>query len=193
MSSNMSNSEDGCQPAADVLGAGIYGCSECPFPFCVITEARIVKTQLREQLARIMKRLGKTANEIAEVMDMSTRSVYRYESTPVDTGCTWCNLFHSEHVVCGSSVYTAVCKNGQYTVVLNKHKRATEQELKVVEGFIEYVFPSSIATMVDDGHSHWLLNTVELGEAKDFQRMCGAFDNYVMSLSGSEVCLQATK
>ena len=173
---------NGCRPAAYVLGKTSVVCNDCPFPFCVITEAKIIKAELGEHLAMILRRLGNTMEETAEAMGVSLRSVYRYSSVHKDTDCIQCNLIHSQDVMCKSDIYTVVCKDGQHVIMLNRHRCATERELKVIEYFIDYVFPNSIVGRVDGGHDHWVLGRVSLEEAKKFDCMCNALGKYVLSL-----------
>lgn len=179
----MNREMDGCRPAAGVLNASRVGCSECPFPFCVITEAKVIRVELREHLTRIMQKLGNSVGEIAKAIDVNIRSVYRYANVHGDTSCTWCDVTHSQDAMCRSDIYTVVRKDGQYVTILNRHDHATERELRVVECFIEYVFPDSIAERVNGGHDHWVVGRVGLEEAKKFQDMCSALNTYTLSLS----------
>lgn len=175
----------GCKPAASILNVKSkdVNCNKCPFPFCVIAEAQIIKIELREHLMRIMNRLHSTAEETAKVLDVSMRSVYRYKNTR-DTGCTWCNLTHSQDVLCKSNVYSVVRMGMPYFIILNKHKCVTEPEFKQVEYFAEYVFPSGIIRKLNGGHDYWVVNRVEPEESKRFEGMCDALNRYTMSLSG---------
>jgi len=186
----MNSEVDGCRPAASVLNVSSVSCEECPFPFCVSEEAQIIQSELREHITRIMRRLGNSMEETAKAMDVSLRSVYRYAGAYVDVDCVQCNLIHSQNVMCKSNVYSVVYKDGQYTVILNKHRHATAEELKLVECFVEYVFPSSITEQSTNGHDHWVMSRVELEEAKKFQQMCNALNSYTLSLGRSAKCLQ---
>jgi len=174
----------GCKPAASILGVKANGvnCNKCPFPFCVVAEAQIIKIELREHLVRIMSRLHSTAKETAKALDVSMRSVYRYRNA-CDTGCTWCNLTHSQDVLCKSNVYSVVRVDMPYFIVLNRHQCATGPELKQVEYFAEYVFPSGITKRLNGGHDHWIVNGAGPEESKRFESMCDALDRYTMSFS----------
>lgn len=185
----MNSEVGGCRPATYVLGVSIASCDKCPFPFCVVAEASIIKYELKEHLARIMRRLGNSMEETAKAMKVSIRSTYRYTSAHEHVSCVQCNLLHSQDVMCRSNIYTVVCKDGQYITILNKHGHATERELWVVECFIEYVFPSSIAEKSTNGHDCWALSRVELEEAKKFDGMCTALNMYTLSLSSGVKCL----
>lgn len=187
--------ERGCQPAATVLGVGEVNCNSCPFPFCVSAEAGNIKAKLREHLARIMQKLGNTVEEISEAIGTTPRTIYRYTAAH-GLDCVQCNLIFSRDVVCESRVYTVVYTGGQYIIILSKHRRATAEELSIVRHFTEYVFPSSVVERVNSGHDHWLLGRVGIEEAKNFQRMCTALNEYTMSLNksaGVAECLQTTR
>lgn len=191
----MNGEVGGCRPAATILGVVNTDCDQCPFPFCVVAEASIIRVELREHVARIMRRLGSTVEETAAAMEVSIRSIYRYADAYVNVACTQCNLLHSQDVMCKSNTYSVVHISEQYTIVLNKHRHATPQELKTVEYFIDYVFPSSIAEKSTNSHDFWVLSRVELEEAKSFQGMCDALNTYTLSLDRSrgERCLQTVR
>lgn len=189
-----------CRPALLVLEAlgeiqkkETVSCCACPFPYCVQHEAEIIKQELKEHLVRIMRRLGSTMEETAAAMEVSLRSVYRYAGAYVSVACPQCNLVHSLSVMCKSNVYSVVCRGEQYTIILNKHRHATPQELKLVECFIDYVFPSSTVKRSTNGHDYWLLAKVELEEAKNFERMCNALNRYTLSLSRGTECIQQVR
>lgn len=186
----MNGEVGGCRPAAMVLAVDSISCNECPFPFCVVAEAGIIRVELREHLTRIMRRLGNTMEETAAAIGISLRSAFRYASIHEDTGCAQCNLTHSQDVMCKSNTYSVVYRYEQYVVILNKHRHATPRELKVVEYFIGYVFPSSILEKSTNGHDYWILSRVELEEAKNFEGMCAALNTYTLSLSREKRCLQ---
>lgn len=186
----MNSEAGGCKPAASIRGVSSISCSECPFPFCVMAEAEIIRLELRERLARLMRRLGNSVEETAKAMGVTPRSVYRYASVHEDGSCVQCNLIHSQDVMCRSSVYSVACKDRQHVIVLNVHRHATAQELKLVEYFVDYVFPSSVTEKRTNGHDYWLLNRVELEEAKNFRGMCDALNQYTLSLVGDARCLQ---
>jgi len=78
----------------------------------------------------------------------------------------------------------------QYAVILNKHRHATEEELNVVECFIDYAFPSSFVEKGTNDHDCWALSRGELEEAKKFEGMCSALNRYVLSLNRGAECLQ---
>ena len=174
----------GCEPAASVLNESSVSCSECPFPFCVSEEAQIIQSQLKEHLTRIMRRLGSSMEETAKAMDVSLRSVYRYTSIHENVNCVQCKLIHSQDVMCRSNTYSVVREDRQYIVVLNKHRQATKQEEKLVECFIDYVFPLSIVEKSNNGHNYWALSRVELEETKRFEGMCNALNTYTLNLGG---------
>lgn len=189
----MNSGTGGCRPAASVLNMSSTDCNKCPFPFCVVAEASIIKSELREQVARIMRRLGNSMEETAEAMKVSLRSAYRYVSVYEDVNCAQCSLIRSQDVMCKSNAYSVVCRGEQYVIILNKHKHATIQELKAVEYFIGYVFPSSIVRKSTNSHDYWVLSRVELEEVEKFKTMCGALDKYTLSLSRGAECLQRTR
>lgn len=182
----------GCAPAANVLSRSSVSCDECPFPFCVVAEAKIIRLELREHLVRIMSKLGSSVEEIAETMGVSKRSVYRYAGACEYMHCVQCDLAHSQDVMCRSNTYTVVYSGGQYTIVLNSHRHATVQESELIGYFIDYAFPSSTVERVTSDHEYWVLGRVELEEAKNFQTMCDALNRYTLSLSWSKgkKCLQ---
>lgn len=186
----MRNSVRVCRPVAGIFGTSSVGCDKCLFPFCVVAEANITKIELREHMARVMQKLGNSVKEIASVLGTSTRSVYRYTSAYESTDCAWCGMIHSQTVMCKSDVYTVVCKGEQYIIILNKHRHVKEHELKVIEGFTEYVFPSSVLGKMNGVHDYWVLDKVKLEEARNFRCMCDALDTYTMSLGRSRRCLQ---
>lgn len=185
----MGNGTGGCKPAADVLGVSSVNCNRCPFPFCVVVEARIIKTELSEHLARIRRRLGSSVEETAKALGVSLRSAYRYTSVHEDTGCTQCNLTHSQDVMCKSNIYSVVYADGRYTIVLNKHQHATQQELKTVECFVDYVFPSSVMKKSTGDHDYWVLSRVEPEEEEGFRSMCDALSKFTLSLNKGAECL----
>ncbi|MCJ7760627.1 hypothetical protein MUP59_05735 [Candidatus Bathyarchaeota archaeon] len=173
-----------CRPAARILGTRVASCDKCPFPFCAVAEAGVLKSELRGRLAKTMRMLGNTIEETARALDISLRSVNRYASAPENMSCAQCNLIHSQDVMCKSNIYTVVHKDGEYATVLNRHGHATEQELKIVEYFIEYVFPSSTVERSINVHDHWVLSKVEPAEAEKFEGMCNALSQYTLSLGG---------
>lgn len=184
-----------CKPAASVLGVGInsVSCSKCPFPFCVVEEVKAVRLGLRRHLARVMYGLGNSIGEIADAMKVTTRSAQRYTSiyrNYRNTSCVQCSLVQSQYIMCKSDIYSVLNKDGQYTVVLNRHRHATARELKIVKYFTEYVFPNSVARRMNGSHDYWVLSEVELEDATKFQKMCDAMNNYALSLVRGERCLQ---
>lgn len=186
----MRHSVGGCKAAASVLGVKSVGCNECPFPFCVVAEAEIVKIELRIGTAKIMRELGHTIEETAKAMGVSLRSVCRYSITEKDGDCKQCNLIHSKCTMCRCDIYSVTCEDGRYAIILNRHRRATKEELSVVEHFIDYAFPFSAVQRSADRHDYWALSNVELKEAQGFQCMCDALSMYTLNLDRGVTCQQ---
>jgi len=177
---------EGCRPAADVLGIDVVQvkCDSCPFPFCVVSEAQIIKRELREHMTRIMKQLNNTVDEIALTVNTSKRSIYRYMSGWAKNRgeCKWCGLVHSQMLMCKSNMYCVVKVDGQYIILLNHHKSANPMESNSVNFFTEYAFPNSSVQRFNGGHDRWLITHTDDEDSARFERMCDALNTYTMSL-----------
>lgn len=178
-----------CRHAVDVAGPNV-SCRECPFPFCVEAEARIIKGQVRMRAFQIMRELGKTMNEISEGLNLTMRSVYRYKRALTNAErsgaeCVWCEVLRLQNTLCMSDIYAVVVKDGTFIIVLNRHRHASKRELDVIKSFAEYAFPGSASAMEkgNGNHDHWSLGSVALEEAKRFKSMCEALDQYTLSLN----------
>ncbi len=184
----------GCKPAASVLNVAKVDCEECPFPFCVVEEASVIEAEIREYMIKTLRRLGKTVDEVAQALQISRRSIFRHTSSHENVNayenpdCIWCNALHSPEIVCKSNLYS-VLRNGdvddQYTIILNKHRHASGRELKIIELFAGYAFPSSVIGVErsGNGHDHWILERVKLEESKNFMCMCDALNTYMRNRS----------
>jgi len=175
----------GCKPAAHILNkhVGEMDCDMCPFPFCVMAEAKAIRTELNRQLILSMRQLGATMEIAAQSLGMTSRTAFRYVSDMIDKDCEQCCLLRSSKVICVSNLYTVLCDNQymQYMVVLNRHGPVPLQELKSVECFIDYVFPSGYVVENAGNHYYWQVERVELEDGKNFERMCDDLREYTMS------------
>ena len=178
----------GCKPAALILNkhVGEMDCAMCPFPFCVMAEAKAIRTELNRQLILSMRQLGTTIEMAAQSLGMTSRTAFRYVSDMVDKDCEQCCLLRSSKVICVSNLYTVLRNDqymqyNQYTVVLNRHGPVAPQELKGVECFIDYVFPSGHIAENVGSHYYWQVDRVEPEDGKNFERMCDNLREYTMS------------
>ncbi len=202
MANDIYDIDGGCKAAAYILNTPVreVDCDNCPFPFCVIAEGNLLQYELRKKLTKTMHQLGSTINEMAVAIGVTPRTAYRYmereESKKMKDGktvkaisCPLCNMIHSPSVMCQSSTYTVVKVREQYTIITNKHGKTSIREERLVETFMDYVFPSSRYTgKSSEGHSFWDLDNVDNKEAKDFGTMCDALNKYMINVVGGEKC-----
>lgn len=182
----MSPQYDGChcKPASLVLGRNgneIVRCeTECPFPFCVVCESRNVELSMRYALIDSMKKLNMKANDIAEKLNMSTRSTYKSSR-----GCYWCNIdTKSTRVFCRHSLCTVAFDGSDIAVVFAYHRHSTKREFKTIKLIMENMFPScEIESANDRVHDHWTINNISISEAKDVFNKMEHMRSLVMELA----------
>ncbi len=157
-----------CKPAILALGktpnVDMVGCSECPFPLCIRHEARVLENVARNNLIAAMHSMRASTHRIAARAGVSVTTVYK-----VSRGepCYWCKLdARQDRVFCRSKACTVAWDEGSLAVVLSTHKKATEQEVKLVETLVETLFPAgTISCNNNAGHDHWTIGNVDSGEA----------------------------
>jgi hypothetical protein len=173
-----------CDAAAFVLNTDVTDCNKCPFPFCVTSELGRGKAVIREHMTMLLQKLGQSVQDMANTLDVTTRSVSRYKYYDVhhvNPDCEWCTAIHSKDVLCKSTIYTIIHKDGKYLAILNEHRTASVREAKSIELFIDYVFPAGLYVRQLAMHEYWEVTKYEQEEVRNFNQMCNALDRYTMS------------
>ncbi len=163
----------GCGDALEALGreAGVdtMSCNECPFPFCVAAESRKLRNFARDMSITAMRSMHASVALIAARLGISTYTVYQVtKKRDVAMGdCYWCKLNLKEGgVFCRPSYCTVAFDNKEVALSLSSHRKATHQEVSIIETLVGNMFPDGVITNVNDcSHDHWIVNRVNKGEA----------------------------
>jgi len=82
-------------------------------------------------------------------------------------------------------VFSVAQEDGNYIVLLNKHGEAKPEQLKTVDYFIDYTFPTGIVREHRTTHSYWVVEDTEQEERDKFDKMCSTLNRYLTGLTGA--------
>ena len=167
-----------CEPALLALRAlgrlrqqETAGCDKCPFPFCIMNEARTFNKAAQDCLVAGMDKLNMTAQQISSQLGMNIRTVHRArrkEAEKPDMGiCYWCLLDKvKENVFCRPNYCSMVYSDNKVVVVLAEHRKANNQEESLVNGLASFLFPDGgLVKLNGTVHEHWTVSNVSVKEA----------------------------
>jgi len=182
--------DEGCSGALRALGMkpGVdsMSCSECPFPFCVVSESRRLRNLARNIMIVAMHNMHASVNVIAARVGVSAHTVYKVvrEKDEEVRNCYWCKLDLREGgVFCRPSYCTVVYDNNDVAVTLSSHRRATDQEVNMIETLVGNMFPDGVIKNVNDSeHDHWIINMVEKDEASFVYNRMSELSTYTTAL-----------
>lgn len=146
---------------------------DCPFPFCIKIDARLLKRRLNNQLARVEQAMLEgymrpTISLLASELGVSQRTINRRMKVASENKCYWCLVDRlSDRVICRTKTCTVALGDKGVMIALAGHRKASTLEHKLVGMLSETLFPDGVLKLVDDNneHSHWEMPNVEMEEA----------------------------